>query len=315
MQLLQKAVQDAQGSPTPLEERTRELQSQLEAERARANAEQSARARLEAEWSEKLQTIVTHLASDHESDMGQALMEKEAARAEARTLGMRVHTLQQKLDSDRGSLDQALEKWNGVRQSLQARLARAEEELASMRAAGSPLGVERTSGTTAAFPRPSDDAQRARAEVLEVAAQAQEAFRRVTSAGTVRVPSISRRPLVLIVDQDPGVRGMSRETLISNGFDVLTASDGLEGLRIAISHRPEIVIADASMPKMGGRELCQLIKSNEATAGVKVVLMTGGEVSGGSEKIPPGLAPDLMLQKPVGFDLLQTTISNLLQQA
>ena len=299
------------------EERAAQLQAEFEAERLRADGEQAARVRIEAEWSDKLQTIVSHLASDHESDMGQALMEKEGAKAEARTLGMRVHALQQKLESDRGALDKALEKWNGVRQSLQGRLARAESELEALR--GSSRDVfdtgEPASGATEAFPPPSLDVQRARAEVLEVAEQAQEAFRRATSSGTVRVPHTSRRPLVLIVDQDPGVRGTSRETLISNGFDVLTASDGLEGLRIAISHKPEIVIADASMPKMDGRELCQLIKSNQATAGVKVILMTGSSPSEGSDQIPPELAPDTLLQKPVRFDVLHATLSTLLQRA
>ena len=317
VQLLQKAMQEAQGTRAPLEEQTAQLQAELEAERRRADGEQAARVRIEAEWSDKLQTIVSHLASDHESDMGQALMEKEGAKAEARTLGMRVHALQQKLESDRGALDKALEKWNGVRQSLQGRLARAESELEALR--GSSRDVfdtgEPASGATEAFPPPSLDVQRARAEVLEVAEQAQEAFRRATSSGTVRVPHTSRRPLVLIVDQDPGVRGMSRETLISNGFDVLTASDGLEGLRIAISHKPEIVIADASMPKMDGRELCQLIKSNQATAGVKVILMTGSFPSEGSDQIPAELAPDTLLQKPVRFDVLQATLSTLLQRA
>lgn len=317
VQLLQKAVQEAQGTRTPLEERTTQLQAELEAERLRADEEQAARVRIEADWSDKLQTIVSHLASDHESDMGQALMEKEGAKAEARTLGMRVHALQQKLESDRGALDKALEKWNGVRQSLLGRLARAESELEALRGPGRDVfdTGEPASGTTDVFPPPSMDVQRARAEVLEVAEQAQEAFRRATSSGTVRVPSTSRRPLVLIVDQDPGVRGTSRETLISNGFDVLTASDGLEGLRIAISHKPEIVIADASMPKMDGRELCQLIKSNQATAGVKVILMTGSSPSEGSDQIPPELAPDTLLQKPVRFDVLQATLSTLLQQA
>lgn len=316
VQLLQTAVQEAQASRGPLETRVLQLQSQLESERQRADAETAARAQLDAEWSEKLQTIVGHLASDHEADLGQALMEKEAAKAEARTLGMRVNALQQKLDSDREGLDKALEKWNGVRQSLQARLARAEEELAALRGplTTSREEADRSSGTTAAFPPPSPDAQRARAEVLEVAAQAQEAFRKATSSGTVRVPAATRRPLVLVVDQDAGVRGLSRETLIAHGFDVLTASDGLEGLRIAISHRPEIVVADAAMPKMDGRELCQLIKSNRATAGVKVVLLTPGEFLEGSERIPSQLAPDSLLQKPVQFELLQTTLATLLQR-
>src|SRR5207302_9395184 len=97
------------------------------------------------------------------------------------------------------------------------------------------------------------------------------------------------------------------------GFRVLTAVAGLEGLRLAKTHRPEVIIADTVMPKMDGIELCQLIKSNEETAAAKVVLMSGtysGEMPNGMKEqtFPPGE----VMRKPVKFDALKNTLANLL---
>ena len=103
------------------------------------------------------------------------------------------------------------------------------------------------------------------------------------------------------------MRSMSRDNLDKNGFDILTAADGLEGLRLAVAHKPAVVVADASMPKMDGRELCQLIKSNPETSGVRVLLMTADA----REETARELGPDELLRKPVNLDALQAALVRL----
>ena len=93
----------------------------------------------------------------------------------------------------------------------------------------------------------------------------------------------------------------------------MTAADGLEGMRLATKHKPDVVIADAVMPKMDGHELCQLIKSNAETASAKVVLMTGvytNEVPRVTDE--RAFEPDELLRKPVKFDALKNVLTNLL---
>src|SRR5207248_6444175 len=121
------------------------------------------------------------------------------------------------------------------------------------------------------LPEESDDERRTRAEVLQFAEQANAAMQRASSPGNVQ---LAPKPLVLFVHHDPAMRNLYGGKLQSNGFRVLTALDGLEGLRLAKAHRPDVIIADTVMPKMDGHELCQLIKSSEETAAAKVVLMT-----------------------------------------
>ena len=150
--------------------------------------------------------------------------------------------------------------------------------------------------------------QRSRADVLEIAEQAHAVLKR-TAPGTVPIPHNGRRPLILFVHHDPTMRTMWRDQLHKHGYDVITAADGLEGLRLASAQKPEVVIADTQMPKMDGRELCQLIKSNEQTGGMKVVLMSGMQTA---ETPREGFQPDEVLRKPVKFDALQSALANLL---
>jgi CheY-like chemotaxis protein len=315
LQEVQQQLQIARDGRLGLLQRDDELSRQLEDERqlvaelrAQLNAapppvdEKALRERIDAEWSEKLQSIVSHVASDHESDMGKAIEEREAARAETRNLVIKVNTLLQKIDS------------------MTTKLRQAEEEIANLRSSALADPFE----PPAAIPEPppvpeplekstEEDEIRARAEVLEFAEQAHEALRRATSPGDVPLPADERKPRVLFVHHDPALRTMSGDNLRKSGFDVLTAADGLEGLRLAKVHKPDVVIADASMPKMDGRELCQLIKSNQETASVKVILMTGVYTN----EVPMDSAPrefeaDELLRKPVKFEALKTALSNLL---
>ena len=280
-----------------LEEENATLKSKAEEPFPGVN-ESALREKIEAEWSEKLQTIVTHIASDHEADIGKSIEEREAARAEVRNLNIKMSALQQKLDAERQA-----------RESLQTRFREAEEQLRN--APTQPMTALQES--FAIEPPAPQEEQRARAEVLEFAEQAQEALRRITSPGEVPLPANDKKPRILFVHHDPALRTLWRDNLDKSGFEVRTASDGLEGLRLAKAERPDIVIADASMPKMDGRELCHLIKSNEATADVKVILMTGiytNEVPLAAETNK--LEADELLRKPVKLEAMKTALSSLL---
>ena len=74
-----------------------------------------------------------------------------------------------------------------------------------------------------------------------------------------------------------------------------------------MAHKPAVVVADASIPKMDGRELCQLIKSNPETSGVRVLLMT----SDGRDDTGRELGPDQLLRKPVDLDALRAALARL----
>ncbi|MBV8781138.1 MAG: response regulator, partial [Phycisphaerae bacterium] len=95
----------------------------------------------------------------------------------------------------------------------------------------------------------------------------QELPRNVALAGT--------QPLVLVVDDEPGVRDMVTRSLVANGdIRAVTAADGEEGLRRARELRPDLILLDVMMPKLDGWAVLTALKSDPALADIPVVMLT-----------------------------------------
>ncbi len=87
-------------------------------------------------------------------------------------------------------------------------------------------------------------------------------------------PAAVRRPLVLVVDDEPDILRATLLALEELGYGAVLARDGLEGIQLASRYRPDLVLADAFMPKLDGREMCRRLKSSPATSQLKIVIMT-----------------------------------------
>ncbi|MDC0357483.1 response regulator [Oligoflexia bacterium] len=83
------------------------------------------------------------------------------------------------------------------------------------------------------------------------------------------------RDLVLIIDDQPMIRSLTKEFLSRQGYRVMTASSGLEGIALFDEHIPELkcVLLDISMPEMDGCEVLARLKKIDPS--VKVVLISG----------------------------------------
>lgn len=102
---------------------------------------------------------------------------------------------------------------------------------------------------------------------------------------------------VLIIDDDPVLLNLVDRVLSQQGFEVLKASDGQEGLRLLFAERPDIVLLDVVMPKMDGWQTCQRIRE---ISDVPIIMLTGKRKA--EEDIVRGLdyGADEYLLKPVG---------------
>ena len=80
---------------------------------------------------------------------------------------------------------------------------------------------------------------------------------------------------VLVIDDTKIVQRFAGDFFKRMKMTVLLASDGYEGLQIALSSRPDIIFLDLMMPRLDGFKTLQVIKSNELTKNVPVVVMTG----------------------------------------
>jgi CheY-like chemotaxis protein len=79
---------------------------------------------------------------------------------------------------------------------------------------------------------------------------------------------------VLLVDDSPTALMMEQLILGKEDYEVLTAKDGAEGLKMAVAHRPDLILLDVIMPKMDGFEVCRLLRGLEPTRGTPIILVT-----------------------------------------
>ncbi len=85
----------------------------------------------------------------------------------------------------------------------------------------------------------------------------------------------SSQSLILAVDDSPTVRKLVSLTLGANGFEVLTAADGIEALNILSDTLPDLILCDINMPRLGGYKLCKFVKKHERTQSIPVVMLSG----------------------------------------
>jgi len=78
---------------------------------------------------------------------------------------------------------------------------------------------------------------------------------------------------VLIVDDEPGVRQLVNR-ILSKSYAVIEAQDGAEAVDVTRSQKPDIILMDMMMPKVDGLTACYVIKKDEATKEIPVVMIT-----------------------------------------
>ncbi|MCW2615298.1 MAG: DNA-binding response regulator [Frankiales bacterium] len=80
---------------------------------------------------------------------------------------------------------------------------------------------------------------------------------------------------VLVVEDDPSVRGLLQTLLSADGYEVATASDGLAGLVKATSQPPSLVLLDLMMPDLGGVRVLEEMRDDPELADIPVIVVTG----------------------------------------
>jgi CheY-like chemotaxis protein len=120
-------------------------------------------------------------------------------------------------------------------------------------------------------------------EFLRMAPKALYEQRRTRSAGPAGrfakivddPPADIVRPMVLVVDDSRIVRLTTMRIVHGLGYGAIEAADADQAEALTLLYQPEVVLTDALMPKIDGRELCRMIKSSPFTRNTKVILMTG----------------------------------------
>ena len=114
---------------------------------------------------------------------------------------------------------------------------------------------------------------------------------------------------VLLVEDDRSVRRYLEVTLQRAGYKVITAEDGIEGIKCALSAKVDVVLTDAVMPQMNGRELARFLRNNPNLAKLPIVLLTGQENDQVSKSDKSLI--DAFLYKPVKAEELKKCLAKL----
>ena len=91
-------------------------------------------------------------------------------------------------------------------------------------------------------------------------------------------------PKILLVEDNEMNRDMLSRRLTRKGFEVVMAFDGAEGVRLAGSESPDLILMDMSLPVLDGWEATRRIKADPATQNIPVIALTAHAMSGDREK-------------------------------
>jgi len=92
-------------------------------------------------------------------------------------------------------------------------------------------------------------------------------------------------PTILVMDDDPVIQKLLAVNFEMEGYRVVLAGDGVEGLSRVAADRPDLVLLDVMMPRMDGLEVLRHLKADDATAAIPVLMLSAKaqatDISGG----------------------------------
>ncbi len=100
--------------------------------------------------------------------------------------------------------------------------------------------------------------------------------------GDAMVPTKTKK--ILVIDDEEITTHLAKELLEKQGFSVVCAYDGEEGLRVAHLESPDLILLDILIPKIDGFEVCRRLKSEEQFKHVPILMFTGKNLSKDMEK-------------------------------
>jgi serine phosphatase RsbU (regulator of sigma subunit) len=119
-------------------------------------------------------------------------------------------------------------------------------------------------------------------------------------------------PLILIVDDNPANVEIFQARLAANNYEIITASDGEEGLAMAKDRLPDLILLDIMMPKMDGIEVCRYLRADSALPFMPIIMVTAKT---DSKDVVAGLeaGADEYLSKPVDHAALVARVKSMLR--
>jgi DNA-binding response OmpR family regulator len=119
---------------------------------------------------------------------------------------------------------------------------------------------------------------------------------------------------LLIIDDEIQLLEMVKIRLEANGYEIITANDGQEGLEKAKSEKPDLIMCDVMMPKMDGYKVCGLLKKDTRYSKIPFILFTARAQKDDFE-LGLEIGADAYITKPFEPPVLLAKIDELLKKS
>ena len=116
---------------------------------------------------------------------------------------------------------------------------------------------------------------------------------------------------ILLVDDEPNIVRTVEARLKASGYEVISATDGLQGLNMARTCKPDLIILDLMLPKMDGYKICGLLKKDIKYQKIPIVLFTA-RAQEADRQMGEDVNADAYITKPFKAELLLGKIKELL---
>lgn len=120
-------------------------------------------------------------------------------------------------------------------------------------------------------------------------------------------------PRILLVEDNALNRDMLARRLARRGFAVILAKDGAEGMALAASEQPDLILMDMSLPVLDGWEVARRLRADPKTAALPIIALTAHVMSGDRERALAAGCDDYDV-KPVEFGRLLQKMDALLKR-
>ncbi len=126
-----------------------------------------------------------------------------------------------------------------------------------------------------------------------------------TSAGMTQQLNGSAKTVLVVEDNDLNMK-LFHDLLEAHGYNILQTKDGMEALRLAREHRPDLILMDIQLPEVSGLEVTKWLKEDESLKTIPVIAVTAFAMKGDEEKIREG-GCEAYIAKPISVtNFLQT---------
>ncbi len=119
--------------------------------------------------------------------------------------------------------------------------------------------------------------------------------------------------VILIVDDEPTNVELMHVVFQNNGYTTLEAVDGKQGVEMARSQKPDVIIMDKNMPVMDGLEATQILKKDESTKHIPIIFVTSSAMKGDREEILKS-GCDEYISKPIDIYKLLDIVAQYVQK-